>query len=65
MLLTLIGLTTKHAVCRKTSVITNLLITNNYLFEMIRKNHFINYISEFIQVLKGLAEEVFSIRHNI
>ena len=48
-------------------VITNLFITNNYLFEMIRKIIFTNYFSEFIhqvpikiQVLKGLPEEAFS-----
>ena len=29
-------------------VITNLFITNNYLFEMIRKIIFTNYFSEFI-----------------
>ena len=52
-------------------VITSLFITDNYLFEMIRKLIFTNYFSEFIQcchkiqVLKGLAEDVFSIRHYI
>ena len=33
MLLALIGLTTKHTVCRKKNVITSLFITNNYLFD--------------------------------
>ena len=50
-------------------VITRLFITNNNLFEMKRKIIFTNYVSEFkpnkIQVLKGHAEEVFSIRHYI
>ena len=51
---------------------TNLFITNNYLFKMVRKIIFTNYFSEKntpnrnkVQVLKGLAEEVFSIRHDI
>ena len=46
--------------------ITNLLITNNYLLEMIRKIIFMNYFSEFIhqvvdkiQVQRDLAEDVF------
>ena len=47
-------------------------LTSNYHFEMIRKIIFTNYSSKFIhhvaikmQVPKGLAEEVFSIRHYI
>ena len=46
-------------------------ITNNYLFEMIKKNHFYHFFCihtpsrHKIQVPKGLAEEMFSIRHYI
>ena len=50
------------------NVITNLFITNNYVFEMIRKIIFTIYFSEFIHQVAikfGLVEEVFSIRHYI
>ena len=37
-----------YSLSQNVYVITNLLITNNYLFEMIRKIIFTNYFSEFI-----------------
>ena len=38
----------KNQVCRKTSVITSVFITHNYLFEMIRNIIFTSYFSEFM-----------------